>query len=174
MKKSFCLLLSLACLPAVLFCQGILVFKGTVKCFITGDERATQGAKNVIVVPGFIPQKSGMTGDQGYFEINTGLSLDKLEDKYVELYFVSNCQPCEKKTSVFISADQVRVVRRENGTTFCYITVPTIKMTAACKQTELDPLKSDDMLIKIEARPGEDPDKVSHLNVVPDSSEPQY
>ncbi len=97
-----------------------------------------------------------MTADQGYFEVNTGLPLEKLQDKYVELYFISSCKPCEKKASVFVSADQVRSVRRDNGTTLSYITVPTIRMNAGCKQTELDPLQSDDILTRVEARPGED------------------
>jgi hypothetical protein len=39
-------------------------------------------------------------------------------------------------------------------------------MNAGCKQTELDPLQSDDILTRIEARPGEDLNKVSPLNVV--------
>ena len=165
-KKSLFVLVGLTWLHLASFGQGILVFKGTVKCFIADDERSTRGAKNVIVVPGFIPQKSGMTADQGYFEVNTGLPLEKLQDKYVELYFISSCKPCEKKASVFVSADQVRSVRRDNGTTLSYITIPTIRMNAGCKQTELDPLQSDDILTRIEARPGEDLNKVSPLNVV--------
>jgi hypothetical protein len=165
-KKSLCIIAGLTWMQLVSFGQGILVFKGTVKCFIAEDEHSTRGAKNVIVVPGFIPQKSGMTADQGYFEVNTGLPLEKLQDKYVELYFISSCKPCEKKASVFVSADQVRSVRRDNGTTLSYITVPTIRMNAGCKQTELDPLQSDELLTRIEARPGEDLNKVSPLNVV--------
>ena len=166
MKQIFCLILPLVGLTIIGLGQGVLVFKGTVKCFSTGDERSSRGARNVIVVPGFIPQRSGMTGDQGYFEINTGMRVDKLEDKYIELYFVSACKPCEKKASVFVSGDQVRIVRRDNGTSFVYITVPTIKMNAGCKQAELDPIQSDEVLGKIAARPGEDLNKVSALNVV--------
>ncbi len=156
----------LATLNISLLGQGVLVFKGTVKCFSADDDRSTRGAKNVIVVPGFIPQKSGMTGDQGYFEINTGMPIDKLEDKYIELYFISSCKPCEKKASVFVSPDQVRIVRRDDWTTLVYITVPTIKMNAGCKLTELDPMQSDEVLGKVVARPGEDMGKVSALNVV--------
>ena len=166
MRKIIFLTILLTALYLVPLAQGVLVFKGTVKCYTADDERSTRGAKNVIVVPGFIPQKSGMTGDQGYFEINTGMLVDKLEDKYIELYFVSSCKPCEKKASVFVSADQVRIVRRDNGATFVYITVPTIKMNAGCKQTELDPMQSDEVLGKIASRPGEDINKVSALNVV--------
>jgi hypothetical protein len=159
-------LIAFGWLHTAAYTQGILVFKGTVKCMITDDEHATRGAKNVIVVPGFMPQKSGMTAEQGYFEVNTGLPLEKLQDKYVELYFVSSCKPCEKKASVFISADQVRTIVRPNGTILSYITVPTIRMNAGCKQTELDPLQSDELLTKIEGRPGEDLGRVSSLNVV--------
>ena len=159
-------LIALGWLRTAAYTQGILVFKGTVKCMIAGDEHATRGAKNVIVVPGFIPQKSGMTAEQGYFEVNTGLPLQKLQDKYVEIYFISSCKPCEKKASIFVSADQVRTVLRPNGTSISYITIPTIRMNAGCKQTELDPLESDELLTKIEGRPGEDLGRVSSLNVV--------
>jgi hypothetical protein len=165
-KNLFLFLLALGWLHVAAYTQGILVFKGTVKCMIADDEHATRGAKNVIVVPGFMPQKSGMTAEQGYFEVNTGLPLEKLQDKYVELYFISSCKPCEKKASVFVSADQVRTVLRPNGTSLSYITVPTIRMNAGCKQTELDPLQSDELLTKIEGRPGEDLGRVSSLNVV--------
>jgi len=166
LKASFLVLIALGWLHTATYGQGILVFKGTVKCMAADDERSTRGAKNVIVVPGFMPQKSGMTAEQGYFEVNTGLPLEKLQDKYVELYFVSSCKPCEKKASIFVSADQVRTVLRPNGTSLSYITVPTIRMNAGCKQTELDPLQSDELLTKIEGRPGEDLARVSSLNVV--------
>jgi hypothetical protein len=166
MRKLCCFSGLLIFLSTTLFGQNALVFKGTVKCYISGDERSTKGAKNVIVVPGFMPQKSGMTGEQGYYEINTRIPLRKLEDKYVVLYYISSCKLCEKKLSVFVSADQARIIGHNGSDTLFYITVPTIKMNAGCKETELDPLKSDGILNNIVSKPGEDLEKVSPLNVV--------
>src|SRR6185503_2873858 len=108
MKQLFYYAALLSCITNPVFSQEdhILVIKGTVKCFTTNDERSTRGAKNVVVVPGFIPKKSGMTGTQGYYELNTGVPISMLEDKYVTIYFVSSCKQCTKKENVFISPDQ--------------------------------------------------------------------
>jgi hypothetical protein len=163
MKKICCLSGLLFFLTYSVLSQGILVFKGTVKCFNSDDDRSTRGAKNVVIVPGFIPKKSGMTGDLGYYEINTGVPIRKFEDKYVVIYYVSSCKQCEKKESIFVSSVQARDNRAQ---TLSYITIPTIKMNAGCKSTELDALKADLTINGFISQPGEDLDKVSALNVV--------
>src|SRR5215218_6463688 len=150
-------------LTSTVFCQDTLVFKGTVKCYIENDVRATKGAKNVVVVPGFVPAKSGMTGAQGYYEINTAVPLQKLEGKYVLMYYVSSCKDCELKKNVFVSEDQVRQIADKN---LSYLTVETILMNAGCKNTELQPLKSDSIYNSFIKLPANDLDKASALNVV--------
>ena len=166
MKKLYYFAGLFFCLCNSLYCQDILVFKGTVKCYITNDERSTKGAKNVVVVPGFIPQKSGITGEQGYYEINTGVPIETLEDKYVIVYYISACNQCEKKANIFVSSEQARQAGKPGAKTQSYITIPTIKMNAGCKQTELAPLESDRTLNNFISQPGTDLTKVSPLNVV--------
>jgi hypothetical protein len=163
MKKLCCLPGLLFFLGAHLFAQDALVFRGIVKCYISDDERSTRGAKNVVVIPGFIPKKSGMTGDQGYYEINTSVPFKLLEDKYILLYYISACKDCEKKVSVFVSSEQIRTNKEQ---TLMYISVPTLKMNAGCKKTELDPAESDKVFNKSIEQPGQDIDKVSSLNVL--------
>jgi len=163
MKKLFCFSGLLFFLHQSVYNQEILVLKGTVKCFITDDERTTKGARNVIVVPGFMPKKSGLTGAQGYYELNTSTEFKQLEDKYVVIYYVSACKDCTSEFQVFVSADQVR--KNREGTLW-YVTVPTIKMNAGCKKTELQPRASDSAFNKCIALPGKDLNEVSSLNVV--------
>jgi len=163
MKKLFFLSGLLFFLHHSLSSQEILVFKGTVKCFISDDERSTKGAKNVIVVPGFIPKKSGLTGAQGYYELNTSTAFKLLEDKYVLIYYVSACKECTSEASVFVSSDQAR--KNREGTLW-YITVPTIKMNAGCKKTELQPRASDSAFNRCVSLPAKDLNEVSSLNVI--------
>jgi hypothetical protein len=143
--------------------QETLVFKGTVRCIISNDELATRGAKNVVVVPGFIPQRSSQTSDQGYYELNTGVPIRVLQDKSIAIYYYSACKECVRKVIVFIAPE---LARDNFDQTFAYITVETIKMKAGCKQTEPDPLTSDKELSKFISQPGTDLNKVSGLNVV--------
>ena len=138
------------------------MFQGTVKCYIHDDQRATKGANNIIVVPGFIPSKTGVTGPQGYYELNTEVPLSKLDGKYVMLYYVSACKLCELKRNVFVSEDQVK----PSGKKMAYLIVPTVQMTAACKQTELRPLASDSIYNSFAKLPAQDLDKVSPLNAL--------
>lgn len=149
-------------LGASAFAQDALVFKGTVKCIIAADERATRGAQNVVVVPGFVPNKSGMTGQQGYYELNTAWPLQRLEGKYVMVYFVSSCRDCEIKKNVFVSEDQVR----QTGKNLRYLTLETVQMRAACKNTELKPFQSDSIYSVFSKLPPQDLEKISSANVV--------
>ena len=164
MKKLFCFTGWLFfLLHSSVYSQETLALKGTVKCYISDDERSTKGAQNVIVVPGFIPKKSGMTGAQGYYELNTSTAFKLLEDKYVYIYYVSACKECLSQTSVFVSSDQVR---KNRAGTLWYITVPTVKMNAGCKKTELQPRASDSAFNKVTSLPAKSVDEVSSLNVV--------
>jgi len=163
MKKIYCCTILFCFLAHPVFCQDILVFRGTVKCFISDDVRSTRGAKNVVVVPGFIPKKSGMTGSQGYYELNTGVPIKMLNDKYVTVYYISSCNKCEKKENVFISSDQVS---KSTTSALAYITIPTVKMNAGCKNTELGDIESDRVLNSFTSQQGEDLSKVTSLNVV--------
>ena len=161
MKKIFCFsALLFLCIRTV--CQEPVVFQGTVKCYIQDDQRATKGANNVIVVPGFIPSKTGITGQQGYYELNTAVPLSKLDGKYVMLYYVSACKLCEQKRNVFVSEDQVR----SSGKNLSYVPIPTIQMAASCRQTELKPLTSDSIYNSFAKLPAQDLDKISPLNAV--------
>jgi hypothetical protein len=163
MKKNFCLLALLFSLSLSLHSQEAVVFKGTVKCYIANDERATKGAQNVIVVPGFIPIKTGMTGPQGYYEINTGIPMKKLDGKYVTVFYISSCKSCESKKNVFVSEDQVTILGTKN---LPYLTIETMQMKAACKNTELKPMQSDSIYNAFAKLPSQDLDKASALNVL--------
>lgn len=162
MKLLYCFLgISLGIsIPA--FSQDLLVFKGTVRCYIENDPQATKGAKNLVVVPGFIPAKAGMTGPQGYYELNTAVPLQKLEGKYVVFYYISSCKQCEVKKSVFVSEDQVRPANNKN----LALTIETILMNAGCKNTELGAFQSDSIYNSFVRMPGQDLEKISALNVV--------
>lgn len=162
MKNSCCLYMMIFFLVPTAMSQETLVFRGTVKCYIQNDQRATKGASNVVVVPGFIPNKSGMTGQQGYYELNTAMPMQKLEGKYVMIYYVSSCRECEMKKTVFVSEDQVR----QSSKNLSYLTVETLQMRTACKNAELKSLLSDKIYDSIVKLPVQNLDKVSALNVV--------
>jgi hypothetical protein len=166
MKKLCCLPVLILFLGNSILCQDTLVFKGIVKCYISNDERSTRGARNVIVAPGFIPKKTGITGQEGYYELNTGVPFHMLEDKTVYIHYYSACTACETRRTVFISSDQVRKNRKQ---TMSYITMPTLKMNAGCQKTELTPFQSDSIWNSCVRQPEIDLEKVSGLNVVTSS-----
>lgn len=163
MKNYYCLSALLFLFICNLHSQETVVFKGTVKCYIANDERATQGAKNVIVAPGFIPVKTGMTGPQGYYEINTGIPVQKLDGKYVTVFYISSCTNCELKKNVFVSEDQMRPV---TGKAQSSLTIETMQMKAACKSTELKPRQSDSIYNLFAKLPSQNLDQASALNVL--------
>jgi len=163
MRKLFYLAGIMFCCVSASFAQELLVFKGTVRCIISNDELATRGAKNVVVVPGFNPQKSGLTSDQGYYELNTGIPISMLEDKSIVIYYISACKQCVKKMVVFVAPE---LARESFDQTLSYITVETIKMKAGCKQTEPDPMGADKELSKFTSQPATDISTISALNVV--------
>jgi len=163
MKKLFYLTALAFIATKVSLSQDILVFKGTVKCFFESDERASRGAKNVVVVPGFVPGKASLTNPQGYYELNTAAPLQKLEGKYVMLYFVSSCKTCEIKQNVFVSEDQIR---QTSNAKLSYLTVETLQMKASCKSAEPKPLQSDSLYNVFARLPAQDLEKVSGFNVL--------
>src|SRR5947209_1801793 len=162
MNKLLCLVFFFSLSFTACISQDVLVFRGTIKCYIENDERATMGAKNVVVVPGFIPGKAGLTNAQGYYELNTAAPLQKLEGKYIMLYYVSSCSNCEIKRNVFVSDDQVR----QNRNKLSYLTVETVQMHASCKKAELKPLQSDSIYNVFARLPPQDLDKISAFNVL--------
>jgi hypothetical protein len=163
MKKRAASLATLCMLSVIAYSQYPLVFQGTVRCYTVNDPASTRGAKNVIVVPAFLPVKTGITGPQGYFEINTSVPLQKLEGKYVTVYYVSSCKECESKRNVFVSEDQVKV---DPDKRLSYLMVETMRMAAACSKTELKALQSDSILNTFVRQPSQDLDKASALNVI--------
>lgn len=163
MKKHCCLSALLVCLHLIAYSQNSVVFRGTVKCYTVNDPNSTRGAKNVIVVPGFIPVKTGITGTQGYYEINTSVPLQKLDGKYVTVYYISSCKTCELKKNIFVSEDQVKVNAAKQVS---YLTIETLQVNAGCSKTELKPLQSDSILNVFTRQPAQDLEKASALNVV--------
>lgn len=135
------------------FTQTLLI-KGRVRC-INENVNSTKGAENVIIVPTFLPAKSTITASQppGYFEINTGLPFDQLQDKQVHLYIVSKCAQCKDIAKrVFISADQDR---QNTDTKRKYVTVKDWRFNANCKDAELPAFRADSMLSVIIKQPAE-------------------
>ncbi len=163
MKRYSLLIASIFAANFFAYSQENLVFKGTVKCYIADDPRSTKGAKNVIVVPGFVPIKTGMTGTQGFYEINTGIPAEKLDGKYVLVYFISSCKTCESKRNVFVSEDQMRPDAKKNVSN---LTLETMLMAAGCKNTELKPLQSDSIYNSFVKLPAQNLDNIAALNVV--------
>ncbi|MDQ6609114.1 MAG: hypothetical protein M3Y85_04770 [Bacteroidota bacterium] len=163
MKKNYFFPGLLLLLTGTSFCQNNLVFQGNVKCYIADDPRSTRGAKNVIVVPGFVPIKTGVTGPQGYYEVNTSAPMQKLEGKYVTVYYISSCKSCESKKNIFVSEDQVKVNATKH---LSYLTIETLQMNAGCSKTELKPLQTDSLLYAFSHQQAQDLEKASAYNVV--------
>lgn len=137
-----------------------LVIKGRVRC-MNQHVNSTKGAENIIVVPTFIPVKSTTTASSpsGYFEINTGIPFERLQDKQVHLYVVSKCGQCKEMAKrVFISQDQDKQNTDESK---MFVTVKGWKLDANCKDAELTAMKADSMLAMIVKQPAEDFDKIS-------------
>ncbi len=104
-----------------------------------------------------------MTGAQGYYEINTGVPLQKLEGKYVTVFYISSCKECEMKKNVFVSEDQVKPI---SGKNLSSLTIETMMMAAGCKKTELQAFQSDSIYNSFTRQPAQDLEKASALNVL--------
>jgi hypothetical protein len=124
-------------------------------------QSSTKGAENIIVVPTFMPSKAAVTASRpsGYFEFNTGVPINKLQDKIATIYVVSGCSNCkEVMKRIFISEDQDRQNRDD---TKRYVTIKEWMLNTNCQQAELIPLAADSILRMIVKQPEQDLDKVS-------------
>lgn len=148
----------------LLFCHSVLsqslIIKGRVRC-LNQNQNSTKGAENIIVVPTFMPSKATITATHpsGYFEFNTGVAIDKLQDKLVTVYVVSRCTSCkEVARRVFISEDQDRQ-NRDDGKH--YVTIKDWMLNANCQKAQLYPLAADSVLQLITKQPSMSLDNVS-------------
>lgn len=140
-------------------CQPLII-KGRIKC-MNQTFNSTRGATNVVVVPTFLPSHATYTLSEpsGYFEINTGVPLSKLEDKTVTIYVVSRCANCtEIAKRVFISEDKDRKNRNDAKQ---YVTLRDWKLNSKCDEAELKPLQADSILRIVEKQPDQNLDNVS-------------
>ncbi len=137
-----------------------LIIKGKIKC-LNQTPNSTRGAENIVVVPAFQPSLATVTASRpsGYFEVNTGLPLARLQDKQVTIYVISRCSNCvEASKRVFISEDQDRQNRADNKR---YVTIKDWMLNANCSQAELVPMAADSVLNLVVKQPGQNLDKVS-------------
>ncbi len=154
-------------LSASLFCcfcgqlqSQQLIIKGKIKC-LNQTANSTRGAENIVVVPAFRPSLATVTASRpsGYFEVNTGLPLARLQDKQVTVYVISRCSNCvEASKRVFISEDQDRQNRADNKR---YVTIKDWMLNTNCSQAELVPLAADSVLNMVVKQPGQNLEKVS-------------
>ncbi len=137
-----------------------LIIKGKIKCY-NANENSTKGAENVVVVPAFKPSLAAVTASAppGYFELNTGMPLSKLQDKIVTIYAISRCADCrELGKKVFISEDQDRQNRNDNKQ---YVTVKDWLLSANCRVTELHPLAADSVVRMVMRQPEQNLENIS-------------
>jgi len=137
-----------------------LIIKGKIKC-LNQTANSTRGAENIVVVPAFKPSLATVTASRpsGYFEVNTGLPLARLQDKQVTVYVISRCSNCaEASKRVFISEDQDRQNRADNKR---YVTIKDWMLNTKCSQAELVPLAADSVLNIVVKQPGQNLEKVS-------------
>jgi hypothetical protein len=129
-----------------------LVLKGRVRC-VNQHVNSTRGAENIVIVPTFIPVKSTVTGSAppGYFEINTGILYEDLEDKQVHLYIISKCTQCRQIAKrVFISEDRDK---KRSDQQKVYVTVRDWKLDGTCIDAELSAYKADSLLAVVVKQP---------------------
>ena len=137
-----------------------LIIKGKIKCMNQG-QNSTKGAENIVVVPAFMPSHATITASRpsGYFEFNTGVPIDKLQDKIVTIYVISHCSNCKEIAKrVFISEDQDRQNRDDAKR---YVTVKDWMLNTNCQQAELVAFAADSVLRVVVKQPEQDLDKVS-------------
>ena len=129
MKNFISYTVSLLLLYDVAVSQPLFI-KGRVRC-LNQSANSSKGAENIIVVPTFIPSKSSMTASAppGYFEVNTGMTLQQLQDKQVNVYVISKCNNCKESVKrIFVSEDQDRQNRDDKKS---YVTVKDWKIWRA-------------------------------------------
>ncbi len=142
-----------------------LVIKGRVRC-MNKNANSSKGAENIVVVPTFMPSKSSMTASAppGYFEVKTGMTLQQLQDKQVNVYLISRCTDCKELVKrIFISEDQDRQ-NRDNKV--CYVTIKDWKMSKACNDVELPPYRADSMLRVVMKQPGQSMKEITNATAL--------
>ena len=142
-----------------------LILKGRIKCIVQGPN-SSKGAENVVVVPNFIPPKATLTASRpsGYFEINTGIPLSKLEDKTITVYVLSRCTDCiETARRIFITEDRDRLNKNDDNS---YCTVKDWMLNANCQKAEFKPIKADSVLRQVFKQPQQDLDHVSDASAL--------
>lgn len=138
----------------------VLIIKGRVKC-MNQTFNSTKGAENIVIVPSFMPSKAAITLSEpsGYFELNTGVPLSKLQDKTVTIYALSRCTNCnEIAKRVFISEDRDRQNRND---TRQYVTIKDWMLKTNCTKAELLPFAADSVLRIIVKQPDQNLENVS-------------
>lgn len=136
-----------------------LIIKGQIKC--VQNTNSTKGAENIIVVPAFMPSKATetITRPSGYFEFNTGVPVETLQDKIVSVYVISRCSNCKEIVKrVFVSEDQDRQNRNDDKR---YVTIKDWMLNANCQAAELRPFAVDSILAVVIKQPAQDLGKVS-------------
>src|SRR5436190_13309251 len=137
------------CCIICIFCYNskaqTLIIKGKIKC-MNQSQNSTKGAENIVVVPAFMPSHATVTASRpsGYFEFNTGVPIDKLQDKIVTIYVISRCSSCKEIAKrVFISEDQERQNRDDAKR---YVTIKDWMLNTNCQQAELVAFAADSVL----------------------------
>ena len=159
MKKLLLYIFFLTCICKEMPGQNIII-KGKIKC-LNQAAGSTRGAENIVVVPAFQPALSTVTVSRpsGYFEVNTMMPMNRLQDKQVTLYVISRCTKCvEASKRVFISEDQDRQNRADNKR---YVTIKDWMLNTNCAQAELVPMAADSVLNLVVKQPGQDLNKIS-------------
>lgn len=152
MKKNIILILLLY--ASQVQAQTVTI-KGKIKCQHAADN-STKGAEQVIVVPTFVPNRSTITVTRpsGYYELNTGLPLETLQDKTVQIQLIYRCgKECGQTViRAFVSADQDR--ENDDGSK-CYVTLRDLNIDNKCTAVEMPGRMADSMLRVIVKQPAQ-------------------
>ncbi len=148
------------------WCQAQnLCLRGKIRC-MNPTPSTTKGAENIVVVPTFRPAKSTPTASypSGYFEINTGLNIQRFQDKILVLQVISSCADCKESVRrVFISEDQLSTKKNQDKT---YITIKDWMLKTTCAKSELSPRLADSITQVVIKQAGQDLDHMSYASVL--------
>lgn len=163
MKKKIILLLLLV--ASHIHAQPVIL-KGKIKCQHAAVN-STKGAEQVIVVPTFVPNRSTITVTRpsGYYELNTGMPLEILQDKTVQVHLIYRCgKECgETVIRAFVSADQDR--ENSDGSK-CYVTLGDWNIDNKCTAVEMPGRMADSMLRVIVKQPAEPIADISNVSAL--------
>jgi hypothetical protein len=132
-----------------------VILKGKIKCQHAAVN-STKGAEQVIVVPAFVPNRSTITVTRpsGYYELNTGMPLETLQDKTIQVHLIYRCgKECgETVIRAFVSSDQDR--ENSDGSK-CYVTLGDWNIDNKCTAVEMPGRMADSMLRVIVKQPAQ-------------------